>query len=396
MELSNGLSLLILGLFLLAGYLAHIAGPRISIPRVTILLVVGALVGPSVLDIVPESISRWFPLISHMALAMVGFLLGERFVLKELRKRGPTVLWISIGETVAAAGLVAAALALAGAPPPLAILLAGIAPASAPAAIFETVREGEAKGPLTDTLLGVVAIDDAWGVIVFSVLFVVAQASTGSGAHMAELGGGLWEVSGAVLLGAAVGFPMAWITRRVREGEPTLVEAAGFVFLCTGLAGLLGVSYLLSAMVLGAVVANFSPDQKRPFRAIEGVSEPFLAIFFLLAGFRLELASLPELGLIGAVYILARAGGLVLGGLASGRLVGAPGNVSSRIGFCILPQAGVALGFALLAKERMPEIGTTVLHLVIATTVLFELTGPLIARWQLSRAGELPGSRRSG
>ena len=210
---------------------------------------------------------------------------------------------------------------------------------------------------------------------------------------MAELGGGLWEVSGAVLLGAAVGFPMAWITRRVREGEPTLVEAAGFVFLCTGLAGLLGVSYLLSAMVLGAVVANFSPDQKRPFRAIEGVSEPFLAIFFLLAGFRLELASLPELGLIGAVYILARAGGLVLGGLASGRLVGAPGNVSSRIGFCILPQAGVALGFALLAKERMPEIGTTVLHLVIATTVLFELTGPLIARWQLSRAGELPDSR---
>jgi Kef-type K+ transport system membrane component KefB len=122
---------------------------------------------------------------------------------------------------------------------------------------------------------------------------------------------------------------------------------------------------------------------------IDGVSEPFFAVFFLLAGFKLELHTLTTLGVVGAVYVVVRALGLISGGYLSGALVGANEQVRRRIGFCILPQAGVALGFALLVQERIPEIGSSVLNLVIATTVLFEITGPLIARFQLQRAGEL-------
>ncbi len=242
---------------------------------------------------------------------------------------------------------------------------------------------------LTDTLLGVVAIDDAAGVVLFSVLFVVAQAISGAGADAVQLARGVWEVGGAVLLGAAIGFPMAWITRRVRSGEPTLIEAAGFVFLAAGVATAVDVSYLLTAMIIGTVLAWRAGDDARPFHAIEGVSDPFLAVFFILAGFRFDLSALGKLGWIGAAYVVGRAIGLIAGGYIGGRLSGAPKAVQRRIGYCILPQAGVALGFALLAREEMPEYGESVLPLVIATTVLFEVSGPAVARWQLRRSGEL-------
>lgn len=388
MPLDEGTALIILGAMLLAGYLAYVTGPLIHVPRVTLLLVLGVLCGSSGLDIVPADVTKWFSFVAHLALAMVGFLLGERLVGTQLNDKGRAVLWISIGETLAAAAFVFLALLAIGASPAFALVMAGIAPASAPAAIFETIREGQAEGSLTRTLLGVVAIDDAWGVLTFSLLFVIAQTIGGSGTGGDELLSGLWEVGGAVILGVVIGLPMAWITGRVRGGEPTLVEAMGFVFLASGLASVLQISYLLTAMVLGAVVARQAAHHQRPFHQIEGISEPFLAVFFVLAGLKLDLTTLAGLGLIGGTYIVARAGGLVAGGLFIGRWMGLDRNVSRRIGWCLMPQAGVALGFALLVNERMPELGAQVLPLVIATTVLFEVAGPLLARWQLRRANE--------
>jgi Kef-type K+ transport system membrane component KefB len=332
-----------------------------------------------------------------MALAMVGFLLGENFVGKKIKEKGNVVLLVTLGETLLTAILVFIVLLLIGAPIALALLLAGIAPASAPAAIFETVREGKSKGPLTDTVLGVVAIDDAWGVILFSLFLVAAQAITREGAQFFELLKGLWEVFGAILIGGLISLPMVWVTTKVRSGEPTLIEAAGFVFLCAGIASALKVSYLLATMMLGAVVANYGRGNMRPFHAIEGVREPFLAIFFILAGLRFEPEKLAALGLVGVVYIAARTAGLVAGGRIAGKIAKAPQEVQSRIGWCILPQAGVALGFALLAQEQIPEYGNSILPLIIGTTILFEIFGPLIARWHLKKSGELSGGAvRSG
>jgi NhaP-type Na+/H+ or K+/H+ antiporter len=210
MQSGQGMALITLGATLLAGYLAYVTGPPIHVPRVTLLLVLGVVCGPSVLNLVPEDVTKWFPFIAPMTLAMVGFLLGERFVGKQLKEKGKAVLWMSVGETLAAALVVFLGLLAIGASLPLALVLAGIAPASAPAAIFETIREGKAEGSLTRTLLGVVAIDDAWGVITFSVLFVAAQAVAGEGGADRELAAGLWEVLGAALVGGVVGLPMAW------------------------------------------------------------------------------------------------------------------------------------------------------------------------------------------
>jgi Kef-type K+ transport system membrane component KefB len=381
--------LIVLGGLLLAGFAAHAAGALTHVPRVTLLLLLGLAAGPHALDLVPAGIADWFPLAAHMALAMVGFLLGERFYGKDLARSGRVVLWVSLLEVLGAAALVTAATLVAGGSLPLALALGGIAGASAPAAILDLVQESRAAGRLTDTVLEVVAIDDAWGIILFSLCLVSAEGLLGQGSVVSELGAALWEVGGALVLGVLLGLPMAWLTGRVRDGEPTLLEAAGFVFLCGGLAMRLDVSYLLACMALGATVANRARHHTRPFRDIEGVSEPFLVVFFLLAGYALELDALGSLGLVTLAYVVARSAGKVLGAGAGAAVARAAPAVRRRIGWCLLPQAGVALGMALLVAERIPVLAGTVVTVVIASTVVFELAGPVVTRRQLARAGEL-------
>ena len=383
--------ILVLGILLLAGWFAHSIGRSTHVPRVTLLLVLGIIAGPSFLDVIPPHVSEWFPEVTHVALAMVGFLLGESFAGREIRESGRTVLFVSIAITVGSAVAVFATTLALGYELTIALLLAGIAPATAPAATLDVVREYGASGPLTRTVLEVVAIDDAWGVILFSLLLVFAEGLIGNGGATpgVDLLRGLWEVGGALALGVVVGIPMAWMTGRVKEGEPTLLEAAGFVFICGGLALLLHVSYLLACMALGATVANRATHHTRPFREIEGASQPFLVMFFLLAGYEYDVAAAVALGALGVGYVLARVAGRVLAARLAARLAGAPAVVQKHVGWCLLPQAGVALGLALLAAERIPAVGETVLPLVIAATVVFELVGPATTWWHLEQAGEL-------
>ncbi|MCA9774842.1 MAG: cation:proton antiporter, partial [Myxococcales bacterium] len=157
---TDGSALVVLGVFLLTAYAAHALGRRMHVPRVTLLLLIGLLAGPTALDLAPREIVRWFPFVGRMALGIVGFLLGERFLGSHLRETGRVVLSVSITHAILTAATVFAALRVAGAPSPMALVLAGIATATAPAATFDLVRESGAEGPLTDTVLGVVAIDD--------------------------------------------------------------------------------------------------------------------------------------------------------------------------------------------------------------------------------------------
>ncbi len=263
--------LVTLGGLLLIGLVTDLLGRRTLLPRVTLLLILGFLIGPSVLDLLPPPSEGWFTLFATMALVMVGFLLGEKLALASLREHGHRVLWMSIGEVVATAAVMFLGLLLIGIPADLALLLAGIAPATAPAATIDVVHEARADGPFTRTLLGIVAVDDAWGLIVFSVALGLAQSLNGHGGMLDALGWGLHEFGGALLIGLALGVPMAYLTGRIQRGEPTLVEALGAVFLCGGIAIWLEVSYLLAAMAMGAIVANLAHHHTRPFHAIEGI-----------------------------------------------------------------------------------------------------------------------------
>jgi Kef-type K+ transport system membrane component KefB len=381
------LILLTLGGLLLVGLVADEIGRRTRLPRVTLLILFGVAAGPSGFDLLPRAFQDWYEFLASVALTMVAFLLGGKLSLAALRNHGKEILAISIAVVTVTALFVGIGLILIGTPVLIALLLAGIATSTAPAATQDVVRQNRAKGPFTDTLLGVVAADDAWGLVVFSFLLVLAKAIAGDGG-LAILGLGLWELGGALAVGAAVGLPAAFLTGRLKPGEPMQAEALGLVFLCAGLAIWLEVSFLLAGMVAGAIVVNLAKHHSRPFHEIERIEWPFIVFFFVLAGASLRLDSLYDIGLIGLAYLVLRTLARVLGGWIGGIAVDAPILHRRWIGLALIPQAGVALGMALVAANHFPQLGETLLAVTVGTTIVFEVAGPYFTQRALQKVGE--------
>jgi Kef-type K+ transport system membrane component KefB len=319
---------------------------------------------------------------------MIGFLLGEKLTISSLRQHGRFVLWFSVAEVVGTALVVLVGLLLIGVQVDISLLLAAIATATAPAATMDVVHETKADGVFARTLLGIVAVDDAWGLIIFSIILTVTQVLSGQGSGIEPLLTGAWELGGALLLGIGLGIPMAYLTGRIKPGEPTLVEALGIVFLCGGIAIWLEVSFLLASMVLGSVVANLARHHMRPFHAIEGIEWPFMILFFMLAGASLHIEAVYQIGLAGLGYIILRIIGRLLGAWAGGTISHSEPLMRRWMGIALMPQAGVALGMALIASHRRPDLADMIFPVVIASTVFFEVIGPVLTRSALVHVGE--------
>lgn len=369
-------ALITLGSLLLVGLLADTVGRRTRLPRVTLLILFGLFIGRAGFNLLPPDIQAWYEFLATAALSMVAFLLGGRLSKPALVAHGVEIIAISIAVVLATSLLVASGLWLAGMPFPLALILGSIATATAPAAVGDVVRQSRAKGPFTQILLGIVAVDDAWGLILFGLVLAVASAALGNGAEAIVLTS-LQEVGGAVVIGALVGFPAAFLTGRINAGEPMQAEALGVVFLCAGLSHLAGASFLLAGMVCGVIVVNFAKHHSRPFCEIEHIEWPFLALFFILAGASIEINGTEFIVFYGFLYIALRILARLIGGYIGGALVGAPPTHKRWIGVALVPQAGVALGMALVASSHFPEYRESLLMLTIVTTVFFELVGPV-------------------
>jgi Kef-type K+ transport system membrane component KefB len=380
--------LISLGGILLVGLATDAVGRKTHLPRVTLLLLFGILIGPASLDLLPQPLVDSFDLTANMALVMVGFLLGSQFTLDALREHGKEILWISIVVVLVTAAVVFSTLAALGIGLQLAIILAGISASTAPAATVDVVREAKAEGPFSRTLLRVVAIDDAWGLILFSICFAAVGATLGTTNLVSIVETAAWDIGGALVLGVLLGLPAAYLTGRIEPGEPTLIEAVGVVFICGGLAIWINVSYLIAAMVLGTVVVNLAQHHMRPFHAIENIEWPFMVLFFVLAGASLSFAELNSTGRIIGIYIAARVIGKALGGWIGGTTAKTDRLTRQWIGVALMPQAGVALGMALVASSRLPQFKETLLPVVVASSVFFELFGPVLTRFSLRQVGE--------
>jgi len=339
---------------------------------------------------VPEALTALYPTVALIALTMVAFLLGSALSRETLRAHGRAILVVSLAVTGATLGLVAAGLWALGVAPPVALLLGAIATATAPAATYDVIRQSGVENGFTRVLKGVVAIDDAWGLIVFSVarVFVQVQAGDGSAAGAVLIDAGR-EIGGAVALGLALGVPGAVLTGRITRGEPLRVEALGLVFLTAGLALWRELSYLIAGMTAGLVIVNFARHHTRAFHEIENLQWPFMVLFFVLAGATLEAQALREVGWIGAAYIALRIAARVAGGWLGGTLAGTAPAWRPWIGPALLPQAGVAIGMALIAAEQMPGDGARIMALTIGEAVVFELIGPVAAGVAIRRTARL-------
>ena len=378
---------LILGLLFLIGFIADIVGRSTFLPRVTLLMLGGLAIGPAGFSIVPDSfVNQWFPELTNIALALIGFLLGNQLSVPALRKRGTKVIGISLCKVFGASLVVASTLLLVGVDPVIALLLAGVAPATDPAATYDLVHESGTSGEFVDTLLSIVAVDDVWGLLIFMVMLATAGIVAGDAALATGILSSLADIGSSILLGVALGAPMAYLTGRIRHGEPMLAEALGFVLLGAGIADWFDLLPILTAMVMGITVASLATHHERPFHVIAGVEWPFMVLFFVLAGASLELDKLQLAGTLTVIYIAARFVGIYLGTRLGSRVVGAHAALRRWLGIALMPHAGVAIGMALLATQRFPDTASVVLTVAVASTVILETVGPVFTRLAIRRA----------
>lgn len=379
--------LLALGGILLLGLTTTAIGRHTFLPRVTLLLIFGVIIGKQVFDIIPSVFSDKFEIIADMALLMVGFLIGGKLTKNSLAQMMDKVLWISISAAVITTVFVSIGLIMIGLSVQLAILLGSIAAATAPAAILDVVIQSKKNSPFSNLLISIVALDDAWALMLFGVGVAVATSMGGSGAENSSILMAIKDIGGAIILGMLIGFPAAYLTGRLKEGEPILSEALGLVFVCGGLAIWLGVSFLIASMVMGAVVANFAKHHEYPFHAIEGIESPFMVIFFVLAGASLNFKGVGDFGLIITIFILCRIAGKLVGARIGSQFSQADPQTKKWIGVAMLPQAGVSIGMALVASNYFPEHRQILLSTVISATIFFEIIGPIFTQLALKKEG---------
>ncbi len=374
-----------IGVILLIGLTVDALGKKTKLPRVTLLIIFGVIIGDSAFDLIPWFISNKFEIIADMVLLMVGFLIGGKLNIEFLKETGKKSFIISLVAAVITTAIVTFGLYSLGVDIKLAIILGSIASATAPAAIMDIIIENNKNSKVSKLLLSIVALDDAWGLILFS--FGLATVSVLAGNHnqidLVILA--FKEIGGAILLGIVIGLPAAYLTGRIKDGQPILMEALGLVFLLGGVSIFLEVSFLISAITMGFVVTNFATHHDYPFHAIEGIEWPFMSIFFVLAGASLSLNSLLTIGYVGVLYIIFRTLGKIAGTYIGTSLSKSDKKTQKYLGIAMLPQAGVAIGMALVASNLFPQYGQSILPVVISSTVFFELVGPIFVKKALDK-----------
>lgn len=375
------LSLIFLGSLFFIALLAHGFAKKLGLPRITLLLLLGFLFGPSGFGFISEpTAAHWFPAVTKIALGMVGFLIGGTLSHTQLKQLGLDILIISMCLLIMTFAIVTLGMFLALNTLTTSLLLACIAIATAPAATTDVIHEMKAKGKFSKTILGVVAIDDLWALFSFSLILVFINGPISSENASSLLWHGVIEVFGGLGLGLVLGIPVAYISGRIAPGEPSLVEALGAVFLCTGLALQLKLSFLLATMAMGVSVTNLAKHHTRPFHAIESIEWPFMIVFFILAGASLQINALHGVGILGLLYVLLRTFSRILGSALASLPLSMNFRESVWLGLALLPQAGVPLGMALVAVEKLPEIKNIIIPIVLSASVIFELIGPILTK----------------
>ena len=406
--------LLLTAFALFAGLLMTRLFVKFHLPDVTAYLVTGVLIGPCVLGRlgVPGLGFRTFDeveslsLISDVALGFIAFAIGHEFRMSALKQTGRQATIIGILQAVTATVVVDAALiATHFAMPdllsiPVAITLGAIAAATAPAATLMVVRQYKAKGPVTDVLLPVVALDDAVGLVVFAVSFGIAQSMlNGTVNTTALILEPVMEVLMSLVLGGAVGFGLTFLERYFHSHRNRNALIVGSVVLTVALSQLsfkvgpfeFGFSSLLVCMMLGTIFCNFCPLSDDLMLQADRWSGPAITLFFVLSGSALqfEVFSQPSVVLIGVIYIVARSLGKYVGARFSAELAHSPEVVKKYLGITLLPQAGVALGMCTTAFRVMGQEGVLIRSIVLFSVLVYELIGPSLTKMALTRAGDI-------
>ena len=405
--------LLTLSVAIFAGLMLSRVAKKLKLPAVTAYLVAGVLIGPYALGalgigglgFVSHENVKSFSLLSDVALGFIAFAIGNEFRLAQLKKIGKQATIIGIFQAVFTTVVVDAV--LIGLhfiipekfPLAAAIVLGAVASATAPAATLMVVRQYKAKGPVTDVLLPVVALDDAVGLVLFAISFGVAKAiSAGSVDIISVIVEPIAEVVMSLLLGFVMGAIFTYCERFFHSRSKRLAMSVAFVLATVGLSKIsfsicgihIAFSSLLVCMMLGTVFCNMCDFSENLMDRLDRWTAPLFILFFVISGAELELSIFKDITIvaIGLIYIASRCIGKYFGAGISSRIAKCDSNIVKYLGITLFPQAGVALGMAIKASE-LGEVGVIVANITLFAVLIYEIVGPALTKISLLKAGEI-------
>lgn len=389
--------LLKIGVVLVVGLIGGKVARIFKLPNVSGYLVAGLFLGPSFFEYISAADAESLSVISEVALAIIAFSIGSEFVLKDMRKLGKSIVIITLLEVIGAIAVVFGLMYFVFKQPfAFSIVIASMSAATAPAATLMVIRQYRADGPLTRTILPVVALDDVFGIMAFGIAMSLARLSVGgSDSTLLQM---LWvpifEIVGSLGLGAILGFILAWVSHKAGDRDELQGIALAAIALATGLSTVLGMSPLLTNIVMGTVVVNVMRHSTRVFSAVNDFASPVYILFFTLAGASLDLRILMSVGVMGICYIIARALGKGIGAYAGAKYVGAPDTVRKYLGLGLLPQGGISIGLSVLVRQLLPQYAVSITTIIMFSVLVYETTGPIFAKIAISKAGEIGGMDR--
>lgn len=381
---------LILLLALLAGHLVRV----VRVPEVTGYILAGVALGPSMLGWLSHDNLITMSVFSEVALGLILFSVGSVFEFSRFRRIGRKVLILTLVESVMAASIVTVGALVLGQAWQVALLLGAIAIATAPASTLMVIREADSAGPLTESLLGIIAVNNLLCITTYSVVAAVIDLSApGAFSFLETLYRSTyllaWQLVGSVALGFLIGLLLAGWSSQVTENGEVLILLAGSILLCVGVAGALELSPLVASLAVGATMVNLAKRSLHLFDALASTDPPFYAIFFVIAGAELDTSLIPAMGALGVLYVVGRAGGKFYGARLAARRLGLAATVQRYLGYALMAQAGLAVGLTFAVNARFPDFAPVVSTVVLAAVAVYEVFGPVSARFALTRAGEV-------
>ncbi len=401
-NLDAGQFVLLIGIVMFFGALGGRLFQKLKIPQVVGYIVIGILIGSSGFQILrPQTIAALNP-VNTISLALIGFLIGAELKISVIKKYGKQFISILIGESITPFFVVSILVTIVvylfskNIKYSLAfgMILGAICSATAPAATTDVLKEYKTRGPLTTTVLGIVAMDDAVALILYAIASTLAAPLLGGEA--VPLGRQILNIAidifGSILVGSAFGLLISFVVKNVMTNEGRVLSfGLGGLFLCTGVCSLLNLDTILAAMSVGFFMVNFAPAKTRPiFNLVDKFTPPIYVLFFVLVGAKLNIwVVTPFLLLIALVYIFGRTVGKSIGAKLGAKLSHAPKSVEKYLPWCLLSQAGVAIGLSIAASNDFADsIGSQIILIITATTFVVQLLGPVCVRHGVLKAGE--------
>jgi Kef-type K+ transport system membrane component KefB len=402
-------SILAIGILVIAGFFGGLVAKKVRYPRISGYIIVGMLLSPSVLNVIPSQLIREdLSIITDIALGVVAYLIGGSLSIERLKKLGKNIITITPFQALGAWIFVTLLMISLGhfvikfdiSNPnfnqtylPMAIIIGAISCATAPAAILAIIHEYRAKGTLTTTLLGVVALDDAFTIASYAVAISIAEVLI-IGVEALSLYQMLivpmFDVVGSLLLGAGFGFTLVYMSRFTKTRKTLLVIVLGMIMLSIGATKVLGISSLLANMAMGFVIVNKMRPSEEMFAVINDIEDVIFAMFFTLAGAHFDLGVVKTAGILALLIVIGRFSGKFVGARIGATISQAPTVVRKYLGFGLLPKAGVTIGLVLLTQRNsaFSVIGTIMVNAILASVIINELIAPPLTKYALFKAGE--------